>query len=190
VIHYDGIGNAELRDKYIELALAENGDDDTVIFLRAMQNRPDLVPKQLIKRVIARQKRNKDWSQLARTYESLGDRRNAALHYCRSIAESVQEGNAFSAAYYLKELCETGIAAGLFQEAYREFHSKGDLWWQVRCLQELGWQSELNELLVSNRAAIEKAGDTSLLQYLYAATGEQDKLYEQMKLEAEYSVPD
>jgi hypothetical protein len=185
-IRYDGIGNAELRDKYIELALERDSSDDTVIFLRTLQGKSSLIPKKSIQRQIARQRRNQDWSQLARTYDSIGDFKNAALHYTKSVLEDIEEDNIFSAAYYLKELVEAGIISRLFQEAYRRFHDKRDLWWQVRCLEELDWQKELDDLLISHRSEIERSGDVELLQRLYSATGETEKLHVQMKRAAEF----
>jgi hypothetical protein len=187
-IRYNSIGNIDLRDKYIELALAENNDDDDLtIFLRGLQGRKDLIPKDLIERVIERRKGYKDWSQLARVYKDIGDSKNAVLMYCKSIIEDVEQDEAFPAAFYLKEMCEEGLAEKLFEEAFKKFSESGDLWWQVRSLQELGWNSELKQLLISNRSRIESSGNTLLLQYLYEATGEKEKYYEQMKKEAEFS---
>jgi hypothetical protein len=42
-MHYNALGNASLRDKYIEIALLAEPSDDTICFLRKLQNRMDLV---------------------------------------------------------------------------------------------------------------------------------------------------
>jgi hypothetical protein len=44
--------------------------------------------------------------------------------------------------------------------------------------QELGWQTELNALLVAHRAEIEESGHLFMLLALYRATGETEKLHE------------
>src|SRR5229473_2379584 len=49
-IHYNAIGNSELRDKYIDLALKQSASDDSICFLRALQDRPDLIPNDVIDR--------------------------------------------------------------------------------------------------------------------------------------------
>ncbi len=41
-MHYLSIGNEELRDKYIELAIKQGMDDDGIIFFRSEQGRLDL----------------------------------------------------------------------------------------------------------------------------------------------------
>jgi hypothetical protein len=50
--HYHRIGNKELRDKYIELALQDTDDDFSVINLRSLQGRLDLIPPEVISREI------------------------------------------------------------------------------------------------------------------------------------------
>jgi len=72
----------------------------------------------------------------------------------------------------LKELFEEGLVDRLFEQAYREASEKGELWWQVRALQELGWDESLRELLVANRDTIRKSGDTLLMVELARAEGE------------------
>ena len=46
-IHYVQIGNSELRDKYIELAIDQGVDDDTLIYFRSEQGRLHWSPKEL-----------------------------------------------------------------------------------------------------------------------------------------------
>lgn len=186
-IRYSALGNTELRDKYVERALASHPlpADETVIFLRSMQGRRDLIPKQVIEREVQRRQAHGDWSQLARIYAEVGDFRNAVIGYCKSIINSLDHASIFPAAYYLKELCESGLVLRLFEESYNLFKEKDDLWWQVRALQELGWQAELEALLVAHRAEIEKSGHLLLLLALYRATGETEKLHEVEKKIAE-----
>jgi hypothetical protein len=52
---YARLGNAELRDKYVELALKQNPSDENVVFLRGrVQQRPELIPDEVRRRVINR----------------------------------------------------------------------------------------------------------------------------------------
>ena len=48
--HYHNIGNKELRDKYIELALENNPTDYDIVDLRALQGRVELIPNEVIAR--------------------------------------------------------------------------------------------------------------------------------------------
>jgi hypothetical protein len=180
-VQYDELGNSELRDKYVELALQGRKDDDLLIFLRSLQGRQDLIPGEVIKREVRRRKKYSDWSQLARLYDKVGDYKNAVLNYCKTITESLAEGNVFSAAFYLKELSETELHGRLFQAAYRKAKEAGDLWWQIRALQELGWTDELEAIVVAHRAEIEESGNSILRELLYKATGEVEKLQEERR---------
>ena len=177
-MHYHTIGNTELRDKYIDLALSRKIDAETEMYLRKIQDKIELVDPKRIKRRIDRLKKSANWSQLDRLYADVKDCEQATFYYCRSICEDLQESNVFSAAYYLKEMNEKELDMSLFEKAYRGFCEKNDLWWQVRSLQELGWESELKALILSNRVEIEQSGDLRLLELLYAITGEKDKLIE------------
>ena len=180
-VNYDAIGNSGLRDKYIEKALQEDGSDDSVIFLRSLQGRQDLIPREAITREVRRRDKHSDWSQLARLYERVGDHRNAVVNYCKTVMRALEEGRTFSAAFYLKELSETQLYSGLLQAAYREATQKGDLWWRIRALQELGWDDELKSILVEHRAEIERSDNSLMLIELYRATGEMDKLLEERR---------
>jgi hypothetical protein len=64
------------------------------------------------------------------------------------------------------------------------FAAKGDLWWQVRALQELGWESELKDLLIEKKEKIEKSGNTSLQELLAMAEGKREAYIQLRKLEA------
>jgi hypothetical protein len=183
-IRYHTIGNKELRDKYAELALEQDSSDDSVIFLRGLQERRDLIPSNVIKREVKRKLRFQDWSQLGRLYNTVGDFKSAVISYCKSVIHDLEQGNVFAAAYYLKEISEEGLSARLFEEAYKRSHDAGDLWWQVRALQELGWDTELHDLLNRNRSTIENSDNILLRQILYSVTGERSKLRQERITEA------
>lgn len=65
-VHYHHIGNEDLRDKYVEIALQGEADDAEVLFLRGLQGRPDLIPEEVADRELARRADWEDWSQRAR----------------------------------------------------------------------------------------------------------------------------
>src|SRR2546428_5417449 len=83
-------------------ALKQGASDSAIVFLRSLQSRPDKVPKAIVKQLTQRQRNWQDWNQLARTYLQLGDCKNAIINYCKGIAESLEQGNVFSAGFYLR----------------------------------------------------------------------------------------
>lgn len=181
-MHYHSIGNAELRDKYIKKVLNRRPSPQTTIFLRALQNRADLIPEDIIKEETERLKNNKDWCQLARLFVDIKRWDDAVQYYCKGIVESLQKGNIFSAAFYLKEMSSVEkLQNRLFEIAYDQATKEKNLWWQIRALQELGWNSELTELLKANKVEIEKSGDPMMMLLLYRSLGNQRRYVETMK---------
>ena len=180
-IHYDILGNKELRDKYIELSIQKDPSDSTICFLRGIQERPDLIPDDVIERELDRYRENNDLLQRARFFIKFERHLEAAKDYVEGISKTLQENNVFSAAFYLKELCKEGIIEELFILALKKARDEGDLWWQVRTYQELGWRKELNEFLLRNRKQIEESEDNTLLMLLADASGNEDKSVELRK---------
>ncbi|WP_148210163.1 HNH endonuclease signature motif containing protein [Candidatus Korobacter versatilis] len=183
-MHYNTYGGIDLRDKYIEKAIRSGTSAESELFLRSLQGRADLVPNEKVSEIISRQQRDKSYLSLGRTYAKINDWPNAVKHYCLGIAESIDGGNQFSAAYYLKELCDAGAVAKLFELELESRSKIGDLWWQVRCLEELGWNSELDALLVAKRSEIEASNDLLLLPKLYLALGERKRAITALKTQA------
>ncbi|MCK9375001.1 MAG: HNH endonuclease [Syntrophobacterales bacterium] len=180
-MHYDAIGNNELRDKYIEIAITNDPSDNTICFLRGLQGKPELIPDEVIKRELAGYTKQRNWTQRARLYNTLGENIKAAKDYIDGTRHSLAKGNIFSAAFYLRELVEEGLIEELFIEAFRQAKAENDLWWQVRALQELGWERELKELILENEEEIEKSDDSLLLQELSRAKGDTKKTAELIK---------
>jgi hypothetical protein len=114
----------------------------------------------------------------------VGDFKSAVASYCKSVIQDLEQDNFFTAGYYLKEVFEQELVARMFEEAYKRSAEKNDLWWQVRALQELGWTTELRELLEKNRSSIEESDNTLLRQALYAATGQREKFGHERLIEA------
>jgi tetratricopeptide (TPR) repeat protein len=181
-IEYDRLGNYTLRDKYIEKSLKSDPSDLNVLFLRALQNRPEKIPAATVARIVDRQTRNNDWSQLARTYADIGDAKNSIVSYCKSIMKSIEENNIFSAGYYLKELTQKQLHVPIFQETYAKYEAERNLWWALRTLRELEWWSETHEFLLRNEKLIEREGDPLLLKQLYSTKGDFEK-YRQLELD-------
>lgn len=180
-MHYHVIGNAELRDKYIEIALKETPSDNSICFLRGLQEKPELIPEAVVERELQKYTDHRDWTQRARFYKSLGKDIEAAQDYVEGVKKSLAEDNAFSAAYYLKELVKEGLIDALFVEAFKRAKADNDLWWQIRALDELGWRTELKSLLSENEEEIEKSGNLLLLQELARAKGDSARNAELMK---------
>lgn len=184
---YSSIGNLELRDKYIEIALANNPTDYEICYLRCLQGKQELIPEEVINREEVRYKKNKDWSQRARFYRDLRRWREAVQDYARTILQSLESGNVFSAAYYLKELTRNSLDQELFILAFKEAVDEGDLWRQVRALEELGWQKELDELLLRNIKEIEESNDLDLNMKLAKARGNLER-YSKLQKEVLRSI--
>lgn len=159
--HYHTIGNTELRDKWTEKALASpDVDDATIVYLRGLQNRPDLIPEDVANRWLGEQAAADDWSQRARTLVKLHRWPEAVVDYMKGIASDIESGNLFAAAYYLKELARRELYNELFLMAYGR---EERLWWQVRALQELGMDDERRDLLIANEDKIRAEGNPLLL---------------------------
>jgi len=62
-IHYSILGDDELRDKYIDLALRQSPSDESICYLRGLQNRPDLIPPTVVQRQKSQHHANRDHEQ-------------------------------------------------------------------------------------------------------------------------------
>ena len=99
-ILYHTIGNIGLRDKYVDVALEGEPSDATVVYLRGLQRRADLIPPDVLAGEEKRLTALGDWTERGRMYKSLERFVDAAKDYLRGINESLEEGNLFSAAFY------------------------------------------------------------------------------------------
>jgi hypothetical protein len=147
----DRVGNVQLRNKYIDELMSRGTEKiGSQIFYRAMQDRLDLLNEKSVEDYLIHLRSNAWWSQLGRSLIHLKRPTEAAEYYLRDILESLSNGNTFSTAYYLKELGALALHLPLFEKAYSENVAKGDLWWQFKSLQELGWKDQAAELLKNN----------------------------------------
>lgn len=168
-IHYANIGNDELRDKYVEKALKEDPTDSNVTFLRRLQGRVDLIPESVINHEL---ERNKDWTQKAALLDSLERTSESLIVLLGGILKSLKGGNNFTAAFYLRSLAEGGIITKLYLVAYQDAVDNGELWWQIRVLQDLGWEKELEDLVLEHETEIEESDDISMKQVLARVRGD------------------
>ncbi len=156
VILLDEVGSAKLRDEYIEKLIARDpADMESKIYLRHMQGRTDLLDEAEIEEHLAELMSDEDWSGLGRALVQLGRRSEAVEFYVRHISNAIAKKNTFNAAFYLKELSEESLHRALFEKAYDESRGKGDVWWELRSLQELGLDDEADALL--EREGVETA---------------------------------
>lgn len=190
-IHYDVIGNTELRDKYIEQAISGGASADTIFFLRgSLQQRPELVPAEIIDDHLAEFSGGDDHEQHARALLAVGRRLEAAQKYIQGINDSLQNENWFSAAFYIREFTEERLIEDLLKAAYRKSTDQGETWWQVRALEELGWSEELKELLLRKKGEIELSGNLSLMELLAEAQGDRALSSSLRKAIARGSMPE
>lgn len=177
-MHYSFIGNTELRDKYIDLAIKKDPSDSAVFFLRSLQGRPDLIPAEVVERRLKSLTKNQDWSQRGRAFNDLGRWVEAVKDYVRGVSEDLDKGNLFSAAFYLKELVDKGLIQRLYEDCYEQATNANNLQLMIRSLEELGWRDELKTVLLKKAVEIEKSKNVFLLQYLARARGDEDKAFE------------
>ena len=175
---YHDLGNYELRDKYIEKALTIDYSNKTLIRLRSIQGKIDEIPKDIIEKEIKTYEKYQDWSQLARFYYEIEEPIKSIYYYCKYVMECIDQGNPFSAGYYLKEMQDNNLQIALFELALKKAIDKNDIWWQYRALQELDWESEIKDFVLHNQKQIEESGDLDLMQELMKATGEEEKAHD------------
>jgi len=163
--HYHLIGDYEQRDRYIEIALAQaETSPRTEVRLRLLQGRvAEVAPERLAA-----------WESQACSFKGAVERIamlkqagrpiEALLAYCELITQRLHAGDYFLAGFFLKRLQTETFSSFLFCKAYREFQHAEDLWMQVRCLKELGWEGDLKRLLHQNEDRIRRSGHR-LLQF-------------------------
>lgn len=171
-LHYNAVGNSSLRDKYVEKAIAEGIDDEGHILLRALQNRISEVLPEVLQRRQRALEGSHDFLGLARFYKRVGRDYEAGKAYAQGLAKLAESDGVFPLAFYLREVADSGIIEALFEQAFNEAAADGNLWWQIRALEELGWHSELRDLVLSHREMILEGDDAMLKQVLARATGD------------------
>jgi|SRR3989338_136638 len=185
--HYDSEKKIELRDKYIEKILKNNPSDEDIIYFRKLQNKLELIPKKVIRREIKRLSNEKNWFNLGRLYASIGKYKIAVENYVKGCEQYIKTDNLFTVAYHIKEMLGDGIIDELFKIELQKSIRKKELWHQLRCLEELGKESKIRDLLIKNEKIIKKSKNISLKIQLAIVQGD-DKTY--LKLMKEDALRD
>jgi hypothetical protein len=155
-----------------------------LIFFRSEQGRLNLIPLEVIESRIAELEERSDLFGIGRLYRRLGDFQEAVKATCQGTILALEQGNIFSAAFYLKEMVTEGDLESLFMISLEKARSQNDLWWQYRALQELEWYSETYEFLIEHSSEIEGANNPLLVQELAAALGDWQRYIEMRKGDA------
>jgi DNA-binding Lrp family transcriptional regulator len=170
-LHYHSIGNSELRDKYIDLAIQQEMADDSIIFFRSVQDRLDLIPEEVKNREIKKLEDQGLWFTLGRLYRELKEYELAAQATCKAVVDAIEEG----------------MLDFLFMDALFQAEDEHNLWWQYRCLEELGWDEEAKQLLLDHRKEIEELDEPEFDEPLALAL-EDMQLYIELRKEESRSI--
>jgi hypothetical protein len=184
-MHYLGIGNDELRDKYIDLAIKQGMDDEGIIFFRSTQHRLDLIPEKVKSRRIKKLQDQGDWFSLGRLYRAFEEYQVAAQATCKGVVEAIEKGNVFTAAFHLKEMVTEGTLDYLFIDEMHQSEEENDLWWQYRCLVELEWDEEAKQFLLDHQKEIEELDEPEFNEVLALALKDKQRYIELRKEEAQ-----
>lgn len=117
-------------------------------------------------------------------YREINKPIDAVRSVCNAAKDALDKGNLFTAAYYLREMADEGDIDRLFELALDNAKGRGDIWWQYRALQELGMQTEADNLLRQHKDEIEKSGELHLLEALALAENDEKRYIELRKQEA------
>ena len=187
--HYNLVGSIELRDKYIDIAIKNGCSPETLIYFRGIQKKIDLIPQDVIsKRFEELEDKQRIFSR-ARLNKRLDKHSEAVADYLEGISIRLNEKRYFTVAIYLKELFESGLTERLFEKALLDAEERGDLWWQVRALEELGRYDDSRELILRNENEILKSDESLLFRELIAlAKGDRREWLEARKAVARSSI--
>ncbi|UDY22932.1 HNH endonuclease signature motif containing protein [Nocardioides sp. Kera G14] len=171
-LHYWSIGNDDLAARYTSKAIEAGVSVQTKVLLcTRIAGCANLVTTAEIEEALTD---TSDWTSRARRLRDLGRTAEAVSEYISGIQRRLNDGNVFTAAYYLKELSESSLIAELFKIALAESVAEDDLWWQQRAMQELGWTEQRRNLLLQNAERIRAEGATHFLRELaWAESDEQ-----------------
>jgi hypothetical protein len=179
---YDSIGEIELRDKYVERGLAEEPSPFYQILLHRVRSTKLELEDSIVEAALV--EAADDWTTRAAILLDVGRTVEAAHELLDGVKESLNEGNWFSAAFYMRHGLNGLIVRTLFEMAIEKAKSEDNLWWQLRGFQELEWTDACRELLLGNASRIEKTGNLLLLSALASAKGDDDSMVEiEKKLE-------
>lgn len=179
---FDTAGHPELRNKYIVRALEQPGMAfSSRVFWRVMLDKNSVSAGE-IRQAVEQLLGDAEYATVARLLHALGCAAEALRAYCIGIQQKLAHGETFHAASLARELADRGLSARLFEAEYLRHKSRDDLWWQTRCLQEMGDEEQLKALIFSRKAEIENGSDELLKLELYRALGDWRRFREKAKL--------
>ena len=181
---YHSIGDVELRDKYINLAIQQGADPFYFWVFARMQDRVEQLPDDIVARAL--EVVSDDWTMKGAILFDTGKLLEAAQTYLAGIKEALDHGEWFSAAFYMKHALNEKVVDELFKRSLRESAEEGDLWWQLRAFEELGWTDARRELLLGNERKIMESDDQNLIRALAEAKGDRDLVLKTVKEIAEH----
>ncbi|MAM53958.1 HNH endonuclease signature motif containing protein [uncultured Microbacterium sp.] len=170
---YHAAGDLQLRDAYIVKYLAIDPSPRAQLLAARLQGRVDDLPTEV--KHAAAEDASVDWTSHGRVLLEINEVEEAVRVLIAGVLESLDEGRWFTAAYYIRHVLEADAADELFKMALRESHDEGDLWWELRAYEELGWESEARALLLANEEAIKESGKPTLQQKLAGELGDADE---------------
>jgi tetratricopeptide (TPR) repeat protein len=169
---YDGIGDIKHRDEYIEKALSENPSPYYEVLLRRMQGRAADLPEDL--KSAAAEEVEDDWTALGGILLDVGRVEEAVRTWLEGVQRAIDTKNWFTAAFYIRHTLDAEAVEPLLTMALKQAVEEDDLWWQMRCYEELGWDDAVRELLLGNETRIEESGPLILKRKLAMAKGDHE----------------
>jgi tetratricopeptide (TPR) repeat protein len=142
---YNGIGDAEFRDKYINLALQQDPSPFYLWLFARMQGKVDQLPKDVAAGAL--EEVAEDWTTRGSILFESGNLTEAAQTYLAGIKQALDNGEWFLAAFYMRHALNEEVVDELFKRSLRQSAVEGNLWWQLRSFEELGWADAKRELL-------------------------------------------
>lgn len=166
---YDSAGDDALRDEYVERALKELPSPFYRVLLADLRGHAADLPDDV--KVAAAEEVSEDWTTHGSVLFDIGKVKDAALVWLGGVTDAIQNDRWFLAAFYIKHSLSQ-LVDPLFERALRGDIDRGDLWWQLRCYEELGWKNEAKELLLGNEQLIRTSGNRHLQCKLAEAQGD------------------
>lgn len=183
---YHSVGNVELRDRFIEQLLRDNTDASVVIWAARLQGRLHDISSEVFDAALSNV--TDDYMVESGLLTVAGRPLEAAKAFVGGILYRLEAGDLFNAVYNMKRLSEEPFVNELLKLELTARMSKDDLWWQLRCLQELGWTTEVRALLMANEARILASKDLLLRRELARVTQNSEDLFAVEKLIAEAGI--
>lgn len=170
---YSDVGDLKRRDEYIDLALAEDPSPFYQVLLRRMQGRVAELPEDV--KTAAAEEVSGDWTTKGSILLDVGHVEEAAITWLDGIRDAIEKENWFLAAFYIRHSLDADLVEPLLTMHLRKAIEEDDLWWQLRCYEELGWVDEAKELLLGNETRILASDRLLLKRKLAEAKGDDDE---------------